>query len=160
MVIDLIEPLAKLFEPWPGNPTTDPEGNRSIAASSGVTVDLNGAQPFTYAANTLYAWATSEEHPLNESANPPKELEVFEVAFVFVADAGDEEPKQRRRRTVSDALDAKAHSWLDLIRRNRSRYEGGAEAPWHHLAGRLDPDLVRNFNARGIALRVSGYRYV
>lgn len=156
----MIEPLAKLFEPWVGDPVTDSEGSRKIKADSGTTVDLNGVEPFSFLKDTLYLWPVADSHELFESANPPRTEERFEIVALYAADSKDEEAKQRRLRTVSEALDAKGHAWLDLIRRNRSRYEAGTPAPWKNLVARLDPDTIRNFNVRGIALRVAGYRYL
>lgn len=156
----MIEPLAKLFEPWTGDPATSAAGVRTIKADSGVMVDLNGSQPFTADANWLYLWPGPDSHELSELGNPPKELERFDLTALYVADSKDEEASQQRKRTVSEAIDTKGHAYLELIRRNRSRYEAGTEAPWHNLVGRLDFDTIRNFNVRGVALRIAGYRYV
>lgn len=157
----MIEPLAKLLEPWLAVPgPAEPDGVRTVVATSGTTVDLNGSSPFVFKPNWLYLWPVSDQHQLNEIGNPPKEMEIFELTALYVADSKDEEAKQVRTRAVSAALDVRGHGYLDLIRRNRSRYEAGTEAPWHNLVGRLDPDTVRNFNVRGIALRIGGHRFV
>lgn len=154
-MLDLIDAVAALFEPWTA-PTVPVErdGVRTVAADSGVVVDLNGSRPFEFEANHLYLWPMADVHELVESGNPPVEQERFELQVLFVADSADEEAKQIRRRAVTAALEDKAHGYLALVRQNRSKHPD-----WQHMTGRLDHDTIRNFNVRGAAVRLAGYRY-
>lgn len=159
-MMDVIDALAELLEPWAPATPVDRNWSRTVKANSGTVVDLNGAEPILWEANHLYLFEDGDQHALAGVGNPPEERELFSIVAIYVADSGDEEAKQRRTRAVSEALDVRRHGYAAAIAANRSRYATGGATPWQHLESSLDADFVRNFNIRGFALRISGYRYL
>jgi len=159
-VIEVVDAVAELLEPWTPSEPMERDGSRTVVAQSGVTVDLNSTEPTVWRPNTLYLWVESDTHNLAGVGNPPEEREDFTITAIYVLDAGDEEAKQRRTRSVSEGLDQKAHEYAAAIAANRSKYAAGGPAPWQHLQSVLDNDLLRAFNVRGIGLRIEGYRYL
>lgn len=159
---DVGEAIAKLVEPWPDvpGPVTSAEGVRDVTAVSGVVVDLNMARPNEWEANRLYVWPLLHQHPLAGAGNPPEEREDFTFQLVYVADRASEEARIQARRSVSDALDEKGHSYAAAIAANRSRYAAGTPAPWGHLATAIDHNTTVTFGVRGIGVLVAGNRFV
>jgi hypothetical protein len=159
-MIDLIDAIAELIEPWTPAEPTERRGIREVRAQSGTVVDLNAAEPFSWEPNHLYLWDEGDIHALAGVGNPPEEQERFSIAAIYVADSGDEEAQRRRTRTVSAALSQKRHEYAAAIAANRSKYATGGATPWAHLESSLDADLLREFNVRGFALRITGYRFL
>lgn len=115
---------------------------------SGVHVDDSGADPFVYKPNTLYVWWDSDEEI---ELSPELSQQNFVARAVFTVAALDEEPRHRRRRDVSIALDTKRKEYL-------SRIGAANDVEWEHLAGSADWDATRGFEGRGFAMLVTGYR--
>lgn len=159
-MLDLIDAIAELLEPWQPDEPRLRNGSLEVAAQSGTVVDLNAAEPVIWQPNHLYLWDEGDQHALAGVGNPPEEREVFEVTAIYVADSQDEEAKQRRTRAVSEALDLKRHEYAAAIAANRSKYVSGGATPWSHLESSLDADFVRDINVRGFALRITGYRFL
>jgi hypothetical protein len=139
-VLDLIDAIADLLEP----PAT-----RSTKLDPAL-----GAEPFAYdSADTLYLfeWGPDVRDLAGASGS---DLERFAIQAVYVADSKDEEPKQKRRRDVTEALDAKREHYAQRIRQHRSG------ASWSHLQAVIDGDYIRAFEIRGFALRISGWRII
>lgn len=133
-LITIIDALQALVEP-------DPE--------TGPTIDDAASQPFDFAGNTLYAW---EENSMRRSIGTGGEVrEDFTIVLVYCSEAAEEAWSQRSRE-ISIALDAKRTAYLDAIR----SHEG--VGPWGYISGASDPDFVRAFEVRGIAVRVTGWR--
>lgn len=160
-MIDVIDEVLSVIEPWTAAPT-ETDGSRSVVATSGTRVDLNAAEPFelNFAPNTLYGWLEGDRHEPAGSGNPIQDLERFGIVALYVADSGSEEPKQVRTRAVSIAIDTKVQAYLAALAANRSRTPAGVPHLWQHIEGTLDPDLIRDFSVRGAALRIAGYRHL
>lgn len=159
-MIDLIDAIAELLEPWQPDQPRLRDGSYEVRAVSGVVVDLNAAEPTSWQKNHLYLFVEADTHALAGAGNPPEEQERFSIAAIFSADSRDEEAKQRRTRAVSESLLAKQHTYAAAIAANRSKYASGGATPWKHLESSLDNDLLREFNVRGFALRINGYRFL
>lgn len=160
-MIDVLEACLAVVEPWTAAPT-ESEGSRSVLATSGTRVDLNGSEPFelNFNPNTLYGWPGPDRHEPAGSGNPIQDLERFQLVLLYCADSGQEESRQARTRAVSVVIDDKVHGYLALLAANRSRTPAGVPHPWEHIEGSLDPDLIRDFRVRGAAIRVSGHRHL
>ena len=122
---------------------------------SGTWRDLSAAEPFGYVGypDTLFLFEWGPDIRGLAGASP-QDLERFALQAVYVADAKDEEPQERRRRDVTETLDAKREFYAARIRQRRSA------ASWSHLECTIDGDYVRAFEVRGVALRISGWRVV
>lgn len=153
-MLDLIDDLLELLEP--GGAMDAVTGIRT--ATSGTSVDHTGAQPFEleFAPDRLYAWPGRDSHETFEAGDPPSIRERFEVIAYYVADSGDEQAASRRLRSVSTALDTKAHAYMAIVAANQA--PTGPGAPWGNLGGEINPDVVRGFDVRGVALRLTGWR--
>jgi hypothetical protein len=164
-VLDIVDALAALLEPWPvtPGPATDAAGSRTVKANSGVVVDLNAAEPVIWRAGTLYLFEELRDHRLAGVGNPPEVHEHFGLRAILALDAKDEEAAQLRRRDVSALVDTKTEAYLAAIAAHRSIYGAGHPSvgqptPWAHLAAASDADSLRTFQVRGVALRINGYR--
>ncbi|MCA1570310.1 MAG: hypothetical protein LC798_08340 [Chloroflexi bacterium] len=151
-MLDLIDSLLNLIEP---GGVIDPDTSLRIA-TSGTSVDHSGAQPFNleFDPDRLYAWLVNDRHEVFEAGDPPSERERFSLTVLYVADNRGEQAASRRLRSVSAALDDKAHAYLSRLAANRVL--GGA---WDDLTAEINPDSIRGFDVRGVGLRPTGWRY-
>jgi hypothetical protein len=141
-VLDVTDALLALLEPAP----------------STVVKDDTAERPFEWVANTLYAYPVTDVHVDPETGAVPTVRENFTVEMVFVADHAGEEAKRERDRDVSVLLDAKAHAYADILARNSTR---GAGRPWDYArVASVDWDRLRQIDVRGVAVRITGWRYV
>jgi hypothetical protein len=122
-----------------------------VEPDTDVTIDRAASQPYEYLPNTLYAWEEGSSRRSFESG--PTVREDFEILLVYVV-AAAEEALLARDRDVSIALDTKRTAYLDAIRQN------SGIPPWSYITASSDPDMIRQFEVRGIAIRVSGYRII
>lgn len=139
-MIDVVDALRELLEPNVGGE---------------VTADDTCAQPYEYVADTLYAWVTAHSWISvgTGEANGPSEIEErFAIRVVLALSNSGEEAKLARDRDVSKALDDKAASYLSLIATHAQT------PPWDSLSATVDHDFLRQFEVRGIALVVTGWR--
>lgn len=160
---ELGEELLALVEPWPAvpGPGVDQDGRRTVAAASGVTVDLNLARPYEPAGDTVYGWFVTEAHQLAGVGNPPEERETFTFQVLFSVDRLGEEGRATHRRDVSDAIDARAHAYAAALAANRSTYAvDGAPTPWSHVQTASILRDTATFDVRGFSLVATGYRYL
>lgn len=144
-MMKLLEAVAKVLEP---PPSLGPYG--SHLTISGVTVDLAG-EPFTYKPGTLYVWIEDDQQT---PASPELMRQDFRVRAVYVGAALDEEPKQRKRRDVSIALDTKRSEYLDNVRASQVADE------WEFATASVDWDWTRTFEGRAFAVEINGYRHI
>jgi hypothetical protein len=146
-VNDLIDALVALVEPTPA-------ATLAIDHTCAEPIDPTGYfnQVTTDTLATLYCYPSSRD--VHEPVGSPCDRELFEVTLLYVVDDEGEQQSQQRSRAVSDELDAKAHAYLGVVRDNRST------TVWSHITGAVDYDEVRRLQVRGIAVRVSGYRYI
>jgi hypothetical protein len=160
-ILETLDAILTMLEP---GGAIDP-GTDLRTSTSGVVVDHSGEEPFRtdFAPNVLYGRPVADEHQRQGvgGATTTPEVERFTLELSYVVDSQAEYDAKRRKRSVSDALDGKAHDYAALIRRNRSRYDDGTPAPWHdlNLSG-LDWSRLRSLNVRGVTLRLTGYRVV
>lgn len=155
-MIDLIDALRELLEP---SSLDDP-----AIAASGTRLDRSCAQPFTFEPDTLYAYEELDQRILEETyaesiiepgAFVGVERQNFTIVFVYSADGTGENAAMKRERAVSIALDDRRNGYLRLLKDHRTHGD-----LWHHLAGSADADYVRQLEVRGIAVRITGYRFV
>lgn len=137
--LDLVEAAADILEPDPTPP--DP-----------VTVvkDATGERPFTWEAGHLYVYPTRMVERTIETGSTSRQD--FTLAAVFVA-SGHEEPRMRRKTSVSEAIDDKREAYFAAIRANRNR------PPWLHITA-AETRPPRTLQNRALALELSGYRIV
>lgn len=155
-MLDLIDALRDMLEPPAVPPVTRVvKGETQDQAASDTWRDLSGAEPFEYmkAADTLFLFEWGPDVRALAGASP-SDLERFAIQAVYVADSGDEEAQQRRKRSVTQALDARRELYAARIRQHRSAQT------WSHLECTIDGDYVRGFEIRGFALRISGWRII
>lgn len=140
-MLDAVDALRELLEP-PG--TT-------------VLKDDTAERPFNWAANTLYIYPVSDLHADADVGNPPTIRENFAIEAVYVADSQGEESKKERLRSVSTALDTKAHAYAAILANARFR---GTGRPWEDArVTSVDWDRLRQLDVRGVAVRITGWRY-
>ena len=154
-MLDVLDAVLTLLEP--GGAIDPATGLRT--ATSGTTVDHSGAAPYEleFAPNRLYGWVASDRHENWEAGDPPSVRERFALTLLFVIDSGDEQAQGRRLRSVSEALDYRAHAYMTLVEQNKAPKSDSA-LPWSELTGEITPDTTRGFNVRGVGLRLSGWR--
>lgn len=160
-ILETLDALLTLLEPGGAiDAATDLR-----TATSTVVVDHSGEEPFRtdFAPNRLYGRPIRDEHRRQGvgGASTTPEEEHFTLEVSFVAATESEYEAKRYLRSISQTLDNKAHGYAALIRRNRSRYEGGTPAPWHdlNLAG-IDWTRLRSLSVRGVTLQLTGYRHI
>ena len=136
----------------------DPATEARIS-TSGTTVDCTGAPPFGFEFHDdwLFGWMLRDRHVVWEAGNPPSEREQFELSLMYVASA-QEQASARRQRSVTVALDEKAHAYLERVAANTAPLSDSG-LPWSELSGEVTPDAVRGFNVRAVGLRLTGWRY-
>lgn len=152
-MLDVLDGVLILVEP---GGVIDPD--TSIRpATSGTTVDHSGAAAFNleFDPDRLYGWPTADRHEVFEAGDPPSERERFTLDLLYVADSRGEQAASRRLRSVSEAVDAKAHGYLALIAAHKA-----LGTLWDDLRGEINPDTIRGFNVRGVGLRLTGWRYL
>lgn len=145
---DIIDALIALLEP---SPAATLMIDRTCAPPIDPTGYFNKAGGVDYTAS-MYAYPTADDHRLDGAS--PCDVEYFEVTVLYVVDDEGEQDAEQRTRDVSDALDTKGHDYLALVRANRNI------GPWDHLQGRIDYGAVARLEVRGIAIVLTGYRYV
>lgn len=115
--------------------------------------DTTGAEPFIYAAKTLYVY----EDALEERIAAGEQIEQsFEIMAVYVADAMQEEPTQERSRELTEALSSLRDAWFERIAEIRAR----EDELWSDIRGRAEHDLIRALEVRGFAVRYIGRRFI
>ena len=143
VILDVVDALRDLLEP----PFDD---ERSV---NGVLIDRTCSQPNAdTVANTIYAWeAARAEVPIGTG----EVRQNFAVTLLYVVDNVGEAAGERDR-SVSEALDAKTDEYMKLIRLHAH------VPPWDsgNVQATSDADFVRQFEVRGVAIRVTGYRLV
>lgn len=152
-MLDVLDAVLNLLEP---GGAVDPETSLR-AATSGTTVDHTGARPYQveFAPDTLYAWPGPDRHRVVELGDPPSEREEFTLELLYVATSSSEQAKSRRLRSVSEAVDTRAHEYMARVAANKAPRTG---LPWSELGGEINPDTIRGFNVRGVGLRLTGWR--
>lgn len=117
-----------------------------------VDVDETGAEPVRTGKGTFYCYP--EPGRLRELAfeSGPTARQEFVITAAFM-EPSSESAQQLRDADISAALDERLGRWLAAIRSNRSTVF------WHHLAAAARP-APRKLTGRGIALEISGYRFV
>lgn len=144
--IGLLEAIMRTLEP---PPSLGPYG--LVLTISGVVVDDSFAEPFDYKVNRLYLWLEDES---SYAASPDVLRQDFYVRAVFMGNARDEEPKLRKRRDVSAELEAKRSAYLAAVEDAQHTSE------WEYAAASVDWDFTRNFEGRGFAVDIRGYRHI
>jgi hypothetical protein len=130
---------------------------RSGTFSSPLGPRSRRTTPLTSRSNTLYVYPITGLLGEPDVGDPPSLREDFVVEAVYVADNQGEEANRRRSRDVSVELDAKAREYTDLLARNPFR---DGTHPWEHArVTSVDWDRLRQLDVRGIAVRVTGWRY-
>jgi len=140
-VLDIIDAILELLEP---DPTV-------------VGKDTTAERPFDWAPNTLYVYPVLDIHADGDMGDPPSIRENFTVDAIYVADGQGEEATRTRSRDVSLELDAKAHAYADILAAARFR---GPGRPWEDArVTSVDWDRLRQIDVRGVAVRITGWRY-
>lgn len=147
-MIDLIDALRELLEP---------ESEEAGVSVNGVRLDNTAAMPFDFEPNTLYVVEEQDLRTLDETWTPEGgvERQSFIVNALYVIDSEGENAITRRSRAVSIALDEKRNEYCRLVRMTRTNGD-----VWHHIQASADADFVRQLQVRGIAVRITGYRFV
>ena len=146
--MDVLDAILETVEPGGAmNPDT-----AIRRATSGTEVDHTGARPFSIdlGPERLYGWLTEDRHLTFETG--PAYRENFAFSLLLVLPAGEQADAQRSR-SLSEAIDTRAHLLLDRIAANATA------GPWMELGGGIDDAALTGFSVRGIGLRVSGWRY-
>ena len=147
-MIEVVDGIRDLFEP----PDPLDEGK----STNGVLIDRSCSDPFEKVANTIYAWeAACRESPIGTG----EIRQDFEVDVLFVLDNEGENAQALRSREVSEALDAKRSAYMKLVR-DHANYPFGSVADAGNMQATSDADFLRQFEVRGIAIRVTGWRLV
>lgn len=147
-MIDVVDGIRDLFEP---PSTLDPE-----LSTNGVAIDRTCAEPFEKIANTVYAW----EAACRETSIGTGEVrQDFEVDVLYVVDNLGENAIALRSREVSEALDTKRSAYMKLVR-DHANMGFGDRLGAGDMQATSDADFLRQFEVRGIAIRVTGYRLV
>jgi hypothetical protein len=123
----------------------------SIEPDPAIAKDPTGERPFEFEPETLYVWSEGEGRRI---AAGQQDREEFEILILYVADNEGEEALQQRDPDVTEKLDMRRDAYLAWIRDHE------ATPAWDHLSGDADPDYVRGFEGRAVAVRASGYRFV
>ena len=120
---------------------------------TGYGWDASLAQPFEWRDETVYLWA---EKTQETSIGMGEIRQDFEIMLVVSTGNEGEEAKLERSRDVSLKLDAARAGILRWIRLNAH------VPPWDsgNIAGRSDEDFLRQFEVRGVAVMIGGYRLV
>lgn len=144
-MLDIMDGIRELLEP---------------SATTTVVTDDTGADPFVYEPNHLYVFESGDVRDL--AGNSPADIERFSVVAMFVADDAGEEADQTRRREITAALDDKRDAYLAAVRATRTFTDPGPpeRVLWAHLQGSADADFVRALEVRGIAIRLTGWRFI
>lgn len=151
-MIDVVDAIRDLLEP-----PSDADESVSV---NGIAIDRTCAMPFEFRPETIYAAEASDVRTLEETMLETAggtigvERQTFGVTLLYVVDGEGENAELRRSRAVSIRLDAKRNEWLRKVREHR------IGPVWDHLQGSSDVDFVRQLQVRGIAVRLTGWRFV
>jgi hypothetical protein len=152
-MIDVVDGIRELLEPASIDPAV---------SVNGVKLDDTGAMPFEFEAETLYVVAQTDQRTLAETIRETSdgstegvEQQNFSIVALYVVSGEGENSQGRRSRNVTLALDQKADDYCRLVRSHRTNGD-----LWHHLQAAVDHDFVRQLQIRGIAVRLTGYRFV
>jgi hypothetical protein len=124
-----------------------------LADAAGITAtDDSGERPYDWAPDTLYVWEESG------SRTPFGMLEQREdfVIMAAVVDATGEEAAGKRDRATTVRLYAWQAAMIEWIRLHPN------VGPWQdgNIVGSSVPSYLRQLDARGIAVRIAGYRLI
>lgn len=120
---------------------------------AGTFIDDSASRPDVWREKALYVY----EDGLEERVAAGLQMEqLFEVMAVYVADVGAEEPKQERRREITEELTAIRDDWFSIVRDERAR----SDELWSDIRTRADYDLIRGLEVRGFAVRFIGRRFI
>lgn len=119
----------------------------------GYTWDDTLAQPFEWAADTVYLWCETTTEP---SIGTGEVRQDFEIMVVIGVDHGGEEAMLMRNRETSLKLDTFRAEVMEWVRLHAH------VPPWDsgNLAARSDEDFLRQLELRGVAVMIGGYRLV
>lgn len=150
-MIDVVDAVLNLLE---AGGAVDPKTSLR-KATSGIVVDHTAERPpqTAFSKGYLYCYPVQDDHRAPDLGK----REDFVIEALYIADRADEEAQLTARREVSVELDTKAHAYSDVIDANRTR---AAARPWDYLTlASINWDRLRSFNVRGVALRITGWRY-
>jgi len=132
--------------------------------TTGALLNDDCAQPFLYVDNTLYVWAGPlDEH--RQHGDGAQDEERFTImAGYAVTDAGERTTKDRKR-SISEALDARAHLYAERIRANRAHPPGVPQGSrtWGDLTAVINHNAIRTVGknaVRGFTVTIRGWRLV
>lgn len=147
-LIDVSDQIRALLEPGP----------------PGVVHNTDAAMPFFYEPNTIYAWPQGpDEH--HQAGDGKQDEERFTVMAAYaVSDQGERRDKDRLR-SISVALDAKAHAWAAVIRANRVLPHTALplDRLWSDLTAVFNHNAIRTVGkgaVRGFTVTIRGWRLV
>lgn len=122
----------------------------SLSEAIGVAADDSVEQPYDWTPGILYLW---EESAAMTPIGGQERREDFVLVAAIAEPTGEEAAGQRSRETT-EALYAHRDALLEWIRENPST------DAWDHIVGASIPSYLRQLDARGIAIRISGYRLI
>lgn len=147
-LIDVCDEIAAILE----TPTT------------GAVLNTDCAVPFLYVDNTLYVWAgMSDEHRQHGDGSQDEERFTIMAGYA-VTDEGERATKDRKR-AISVALDAQAHTYAERIRANRAHPPGVPQGSrtWGDITAVINHNAIRTVGkkaVRGFTLTIRGWRLV
>ncbi len=125
---------------------------RLASAAGIVLVDESGERPYDWTPDTLYAW---EESSSRTPIGGTEQREDFIVIAAVVDATGEEAFGQRSRATTEQLYEWQA-AMIEWIRLHPN------VGPWQdgNIIGSSIPSYLRQLDARGIAVRIAGYRLI
>lgn len=131
---------------------------------NGVVLDDTCAEPFFYEHNTLYVWASQgDDH--RQSGDGMQDEERFMIRAAYALSDDGERASKLRQRAISQALDAKAHVYVERIRSYRT-YPDTDPPPnrlWGDISAVVDHNSIRTVGTnavRGFTITIRGWRMV
>lgn len=124
-----------------------------LASAAGISaVDDTGERPFDWTPDTLYVW---EESAGRTPIGAIEQREDF-VIMAAVVDATAEEAFGKRDRATTVRLYQWQEAMIEWIRLHPN------VGPWQdgNIVGSSVPSYLRQLDARGIAVRIAGYRLI
>jgi hypothetical protein len=148
LLIDVSDQIRTLLEPGP----------------PGVVHNTDAAQPFLFEHNTIYCWPQGDDEHRQHGDGKQDEERFTIVAAYAVSDQGERRDKDRLR-SISLALDAKAHDWVAIIRANRVYPHTAAPLNrlWSDLIAVINHNAIRTVGkdaVRGFTVTIRGWRLV
>lgn len=139
-MLEVIDALRKLFEP-------------DVEAT-----DTSGEMPFDWQPGILYVFEDESSIALWDAGETYRED--FAIMAVYPVAAG-EEARQARDRDVTVKLDDRRRLILATVANNPSMPSTDPATPlWSYITASSQPRYLREFDLRGIAVRIVGYRLI